>query len=115
MLELQEKLPKARVVYCSATGKVVSDGDNDDTDNDDTHNDGGDGKDSSGFGRLVVFIVVMSIHAICKMSTYLINKPISGCVPIACDGLVTTSLLLADLLQVDCQNLLSTGLLLQVI
>ena len=45
----------------------------------------------------------------------LINKPTSGCVPIACDGLVTTNLLLSDLLQVDCQNLLSTGLLLQVI
>ena len=48
MLELQEKLPKARVVYCSATGKVVSDGDNDDT-----RKDGGDGKDSSGFVVLI--------------------------------------------------------------
>ena len=37
---------------------------------------------------------------------FVINKPISGCVRMAYDSLLTTSLL-----QVDCQNLLSTGLL----
>ena len=43
-----------------------------------------------------------------------INKPISGCICMACDNLLATSLcckLSTDLLQVDCQNLLPTGLL----
>ena len=42
-----------------------------------------------------------------------ILKPISGCVPMACDSLLTTSLLqvVNRLGEVDCQNLLSTGLL----
>ena len=41
------------------------------------------------------------------------HKPMSGCAQVACNSLLTTSLLqvVNSLLQVDCQNLLSTGLL----
>ena len=41
------------------------------------------------------------------------QEPMSGCVRMACDSLLTTSLLqvVNSLLQVDCQNLLSPGVL----